>query len=222
MRSIGIRYECAPTRGCALPATEQPLAFVVDQPTPEVAVYVSDDLATLLSVLRERTCRGETETWLQNLSAQARAVWSRRRALALRPHEAHRVDRAIRGWLMTLPPDAYVYDLRTPSDARGWPYGVSGPSGRHYRCGRELVFAVAGLSAQGWRLPHPRSRVPRVPQAASEEVSYAIGSTGERGVRRVAPKSPTRWIANRRTMRRRASPPERRVGPAGPERRSCP
>jgi hypothetical protein len=143
-------------------------------PKPEVAVYVSDDLAAFLGVLRERTCRGEMGTWLQILTAQARAVWSQRHALALRPHEAHRLDRAIRGWLMTLPSDAYVYDLRT--DARGWPYGVVGPSGRHYRCGRELVFAVAGLPAEGWRVPHPRARVPILPEAAtSAEVPPSVG-----------------------------------------------
>jgi hypothetical protein len=189
-------------------------------PKPEVAVYVSDDLSAFLSALREHTCRGEMETWLQSLTTQARAVWSRRHTLALRPHEAHRVDRAIRGWLMTLPPDAYVYDLRTPSEARGWPYGVSGPSGRHYRCGRELVFAVAGLPAQGWRVPHPRSRLPRMPQVASEEVSYTIGSTGGRGMPRIKRKSPARWVTNRRNVRARAGL-SHRLELALSERQSC-
>src|ERR1700735_5102465 len=103
---------------------------------PEVAVYVSNDLAAFLATLRERTCGGEVGRWLDELAAQARTVWSQRHAWALRPHEAHRSDPAIRGWLMTLPSQAYVYDLRAPSAARGWPYGVAGPSGRHYRCGR--------------------------------------------------------------------------------------
>ena len=83
-------------------------------PDPEVAVYVCDDLAAFVATLRERTCRGEMQAWLQDLTTQARTVWSRRHALALRPHEAHHSDRAIRGWLLGLPFDAYVYDLRAP------------------------------------------------------------------------------------------------------------
>ena len=177
-------------------------------PKPEVAVYVCDDLAAFLGLLRERTCRGDMAAWLQHLTAQARAVWSRRHALALRPHEAHRTDRAIRGWLRTLPSDAYVYDLRTPTDARGWPYGVVGPSGRYYRCGRELVFAVAGLPAQGWRAPHPRARIASTPRGpANAEVSFAIETARGRPRPRVNPEHP-RWTSSRRTG---SSPPRPRV-----------
>jgi hypothetical protein len=191
-------------------------------PRPEVAVYVSDDLAAFLNLLRKRTCRGETEAWLRELSAQARAVWSRRHALALRPHEVHRVDRPIRGWLATLPQDAYVYDLRMPAGERGWPYGVSGPSGRHYRCGRELVFAVAGPPAEGWRVTHPQSRVPRMPQAVpSVEVSFAISSTGGRRNPRTEPKRPGPVILHRQRMSRRREPPERGLEATASGRRSC-
>jgi hypothetical protein len=137
-------------------------------PHPEVAVYVGDDLAAFLRILRERTSGGGMPDWLQEVSVQARAVWSRRHALAIRPHQVNRLDPDIRGWLGTLPSDAYVYDLRAPCDARGWPFGVMGPSARLYRCGRLPVFAVAGWPAEGWRAPHPRARVatfPLVPAA---------------------------------------------------------
>jgi hypothetical protein len=134
-------------------------------PNPEVAVYVCDDLAAFIRTLHERTCRGEMHEWLQDLTTEARIVWSLRHARAIRPHEAHRSDRAIRSWLSRLPFNAYVYDLRSPDTVRGWPYGVAGPSGRLYRCGRLPVFAVAGLSSLGGRAPSPR---PRAQPAVSE------------------------------------------------------
>lgn len=150
-------------------------------PDPEVAVHVCDDLATFVAALRQHACRGETHAWLRGLNAQAHTVWSRRHALALRPHNAFHADRAIRGWLSSLPFDAYVYDLRAPRTARGWPYGVAGPSGRLYRCGRLPVFAVAGLPAEGWRAPYPRARVAPTPGLpASEELSFAIEKPGRR------------------------------------------
>jgi hypothetical protein len=134
-------------------------------PDPKVAVYVSDDLAAFIGTLRGCSCRGETLKWLQNLSAQARVVWTRRHALARRPYEVHESDEQLRGWLAGLPFDAYVYDLRAPTIARGRPYGLVGPSGRLYRCGRLPVFAVAGSRSEGWRqefsaaIP-PRARPP--------------------------------------------------------------
>jgi hypothetical protein len=75
-------------------------------PDPKVAVYVSDDLAAFIGTLRGCACRGETLKWLQNLSAQARTVWTRRHALARRPNELHESDEQIRGWLAGLPFDA--------------------------------------------------------------------------------------------------------------------
>ena len=127
-------------------------------PEPEVAVYVSDHLTDFVATIHDHTTRGDMQAWLHGLTGQARTVWARRHASALRPHDAARADRAIRGWLAGLPSGAYVYDLRTQGMTRGWPYGAAGPSARMYRCGRLPVFAVAGLPAEGWREPRPRSR----------------------------------------------------------------
>jgi hypothetical protein len=135
-------------------------------PDPQVAVHVSDDLPAFLATLHEHAHRGRTLAWLQELSAGAHAVWADRRATALRPHHVHQSDDAIRGWLSSLPPDAYVYDLRRPSTVRGWPYGVAGPSARLYRCGRLPVFAVAGSPTEGWRAGHPETTSPVHPIAA--------------------------------------------------------
>jgi len=143
-------------------------------PDPEVAVHVSDDLAAFLATLHGRTGQGEVSRWLDELTAQARAVWSQRHAGAIRPYEAHRTDPAIRGWLMTLPAGAYVYDLRERSAARGWPYGVAGPSGRYYRCGRLPVFGVAGSPAEGWRASRRAVRAAHAKASAGEEASFAV------------------------------------------------
>jgi hypothetical protein len=189
-------------------------------PHPEVAVYVSDDLATFLETLRERTCQGEISHWLDALTAQARAVWSQRHAWAIRPHEAHRSDPAIRGWLMTLPPGAYVYDLRVRSAVRGWPYGVAGPSGRHYRCGRVPVFAVAGLPTEGSRASRRKPRGVHAKAPAMEEVSFAIETARSRGRPPIKRETPASW-----TWRRRALKGGGRSGfrsmPAQGELRSC-
>jgi hypothetical protein len=120
-------------------------------PDPKVALYVSEDLAAFIATLRDCASGGGTPEWLQNLSTQARTVWARRHALARRPYELHESDEQIRGWLAGLPFDAYVYDLRKPTIARGWPYGLAGASGRLYRCGRLPVFAVAGSPSEAWR-----------------------------------------------------------------------
>ncbi len=135
-------------------------------PDPQVAVHVSDDLHAFVATLHDHARRGQTLAWLQDLSAIAHAVWAHRRALALRPYRAPHADRAIRGWLSSLPSDAYVYDLRQPSTVRGWPYGVAGPSARLYRCGRLPVFAVAGSPTEGWRAGHPGTTSPVHPIAA--------------------------------------------------------
>jgi hypothetical protein len=175
-------------------------------PHPEVAVWVSDDLATFLATFRERTCQGEVSCWLGELAAQARAVWSQRHAWAIRPHEAHRSDPGIRGWLMTLPAGAYVYDLRARSAVRGWPYGVAGPSGRHYRCGRLLVFAVAGLPAEGWRASRRRARVAHAKapatMPATEDVSFAIETARSRRKPAIQREIPVAWTGGRRALER--------------------
>jgi hypothetical protein len=169
---------------------------------PEVAVYVCDDLAAFLSMLHEHSSQGSMHAWLQSLTTEARIVWSRRHVWAMRPHAAHRSDRAIRAWLLGLPFDAYVYDLRSPRTVRGWPYGVAGPSGRLYRCGRLPVFAVAAPPAEGWRAPYPRFRAPltaRKPPSA--EVPFAITTPSSDRQRRCMP--------GRRSLTRRTSAAKR-------------
>jgi hypothetical protein len=116
---------------------------------PEVALHVGDDLGTFLSTLCEHERCNGTREWLQGLCAEARVVWARRHALAFRSQKTCRWDRQLQGWLAGLPFDAYVYDLRLPMPARGWPYGLAGPTGRLYRCGRLSVFAVAGRPSSG-------------------------------------------------------------------------
>ncbi|MEA3151581.1 MAG: hypothetical protein QOD56_2520 [Gammaproteobacteria bacterium] len=152
---------------------------------PEVAVYVSDDLAAFIATLRDRTCRGGMTPWLQRMTDEARAVWSRRRALALRPYQACDSDKAIRGWLAGLPLDAYVYDLRRPTAARGWPYGLAGPTGRLYRCGRLPVFAVAGAPSEGWQARDPEAEAIHALQQPDAEKAGA-------GISRLRPKPVTR------------------------------
>ncbi len=171
-------------------------------PDPEVAVYVSDDLAAFVATIREHTCRGEMRTWLHGLTAQARTVWSRRHASALRPDEAARSDGAIRNWLLRLPSDAYVYDLRAQGIARGWPYGAAGPTGRLYRCGRLLVFAVGGLPAEGRRAPRPRSRNATTQAPMPGEVSFAIETRHSCCKSRPHAESPGRWPMNGRSWSR--------------------
>jgi hypothetical protein len=135
-------------------------------PDPQVAMHISDDLRAFIATLRDHAHRDRTLAWLQDLSATAQAVWAHRRALALRPYGARRSDGEIRAWVSSLPSDAYVYDLRRPSAARGWPYGVAGPSARLYRCGRLPVFAVAASPTEGWRAERPETTSPIHPIAA--------------------------------------------------------
>ncbi len=168
-------------------------------PDPQVAVLIGEDLQAFLATLREHAHRGQTLEWLQELSANAHAVWAQRRALALRPHGAYRADEAIRGWLATLPSDAYIYDLRRPSTVRGWPYGVAGPSARLYRCGRLPVFAVAGWRTEGWRVGKPKTTSPLNPIAAQGlEMELPGTLTGRRprrfwSMNRSRGRSPGQW-----------------------------
>jgi len=150
-------------------------------PNPQVAVHVSDDLHAIIAMLRDCAHRGQTLAWLQDLSATAHAIWAGRRTSALRPYRADDSDKEIRGWLASLPSDAYVYDLRRQSTVRGWPYGVAGPSARLYRCGRLPVFAVAASPTEGWRAGHPDTTSPIHPIAArSLEIESPGVLTGRR------------------------------------------
>ncbi len=166
-------------------------------PDPEVAVYVCDDLAAFVATLHAFSSRRELHAWLEGLTVKARVVWSQRHVSAMRPHEAHRSDPAIRGWLRGLPFDARVYDVREPGPARGWPYGVAGPAARLYRCGRLPVFAVAVLPAEGWRAPYPRSRATPTPaMPARSGLSFAVETSQSDRKRR---SDPRRWPVSRRT-----------------------
>ena len=136
-------------------------------PDPQVAVYVSDDLAAFIETLRTCAEEGRTLGWLQSLLAQAHIVWSHREALALRSRKACSSDATVRTWLSSLPFDAHVYDLRSSSPARGWPYGLAGPSARLYRCARLPVFAVAGWPAGSRWAPYPIGTDPTDSLAAS-------------------------------------------------------
>jgi hypothetical protein len=154
------------------------------------------------------------------LSATAQVVWAHRRASALRPSGAYHADQEIRGWLATLPADAYVYDLRRPNAVRGWPYGVAGPSARLYRCGRLPVFAVAGSPTEGWRVGQPKTTSPVNPIAGQGlELERPATLTGRRR-RRLQPtnpcagRSPGEWPV--RSVHRRAH-----VGPTTSVLRSC-
>src|ERR1700761_4750242 len=110
---------------------------------PAVALYVSDDLEDLLNTIDESTRQGQLGKWLRACKQNARAVWADRRALARQSYESCREEPALRAWLMGLPRDAHVYDLRARCTPRRWPYGLAGPDGRFHRCGRLPVFAVA-------------------------------------------------------------------------------
>ena len=171
-------------------------------PDPEVIVHISDDLAAFVSTLHEYTCRGEMQTWLHRLNDEARSVWSQRHVLAFRPHEVFKSDRAIRAWLSGLPFNAYVYDLRERNVERGWPYGVAGPSGLHFRCGRLPVFAVAGLPVEGWRAPTSRRVAPAILGTAAGEPAFAIDNSVGRRSRRSGRRNPRRLPAGHRTWGR--------------------
>jgi hypothetical protein len=123
-------------------------------PEPAVALHVSEDLGSFLTAVDDSARRGLLLKWLRNFDKRARTVWARtvwahRQTLARKSFEHCRQDSSIRGWLRALPFDAQVYDLREPSSTPGWPYGIAGPDGRTYRCGRLPIFAVATSPTSG-------------------------------------------------------------------------
>ena len=98
-------------------------------PDPAITLYVSDDLNGFLSTLSDAAEHGQLYRWLRGLQRDARSIWAQRRTLARVSYEGCREDRGL----------------------RGWPYGLAGPEGRLYRCGRLPVFAVsAAPSASRW------------------------------------------------------------------------
>ncbi len=114
---------------------------------PEVVVYVSADLGEFLKLLHRTTCDQSIEGWLKAVDTAAERAWKQRGALAFHSRQACGHDREVRQWLLQLPRDARVYDLRSPKFGVAWPYGAAGATGRFHRCGRELLFAVSGFPA---------------------------------------------------------------------------
>jgi hypothetical protein len=132
----GRRWIAETSSGGGLPG---PVWYVLRE--PQVALWIANDMGDFLATLHECAKTDSTHRWLRGILAEARAVWAQRHALAIRP-TSRRWDKSIRGWLAALPLDAYVFDLRSPAYVRGWPYGLSGPSGPLYRCGKLPLFAI--------------------------------------------------------------------------------
>lgn len=110
---------------------------------PAVAVYASDDLGGFLDIIQAAARQAQLSAWIQDLHEQAQVVWTCRNSLARESYHICLKDPGLRGWLAELPFGARIYDLRKPSAMRGWPYGLAGPDGELYRCGRLPVFAVS-------------------------------------------------------------------------------
>jgi hypothetical protein len=139
-------------------------------PDPAVALYVFDDLNGFLTTLNDAAERGQLCRWLRGLHRDARGIWAQRQALARVSYESCREDQHLRPWLAGLPLDVHVYDLRDPSALHGWPYGLAGPEGRLYRCGRLPVFAVSTA-------PSASRRTQRMSQVAATAEILAPAST---------------------------------------------
>jgi len=144
-------------------------------PDPAVSVFVSDQLDDFLSTLNEATQRGRLYQWLRGLESDARAVWAQRRTLAQFSYDVCREDRGLRGWLAELPFDAHIYDLRDRCAVRGWPYGLAGPEGRLYRCGRLPVFAVSNAPAAS-RWANHMSRIATTAEIPSAATARALAA----------------------------------------------
>jgi hypothetical protein len=145
-------------------------------PNPEVVVFVSDDIVEFIATLRDRTAARDTAAWVRGLGVQAKAIWSRRQALATRGQRACKSDASTRAWIASLPFDAYIYDLRARTPWRGWPYGLAGPAGRLYRCGRLPVFAVAGWPSQGRWAEHLSEIAATYPIATPAAASLSMNA----------------------------------------------
>jgi hypothetical protein len=90
---------------------------------------------------------GTTARWLRSVDEAADFAWQHRGALAFHARQDCAQDKQVRQWLLQLPRDARVFDLRSPRFGTAWPYGAAGAAGHFHRCGRELVFAVSGFPA---------------------------------------------------------------------------
>ncbi|HVV72756.1 MAG TPA: hypothetical protein VHI52_14885 [Verrucomicrobiae bacterium] len=130
----GRRWIAETTHGDGLPG---PVWCVVR--TAPVCVWIDADLAGFLSRLRDACAHGTEAGWFHTLDLRAQWLWQHKRTLGTHFRNLDRHEAALRGWLLSLPAEAYVYDLRQPMAARGVPYGF----GQLYRCGRLPVFAIA-------------------------------------------------------------------------------
>lgn len=191
-------------------------------PHPKVIVHVADGLAEFLAMLRDASVHGRTRAWIRTLTAQARTVWLHRHQIAAYSHDRCRSDAALRSWLWTLPFDAYVYDLRSNIPARGWPYGLAGPAGRIFRCGRLPVFAVAGWPSSSGRMERRLERVTE--SAAADGLAHrsspsqpSVGRTGR--VHRSHAAGVTRQLTDARSGHARRA--QRRPLPIASGGRAC-
>jgi len=114
---------------------------------PQVVVYVAEDISIFLKSLQTHTLAGTITAWLNSMADAARNAWRHRGALAFQARQACSQDKRVRQWLLQLPRDARVFDLRNPRFGTAWPYGVAGAAGRFHRCGRDMLFAVSGFPA---------------------------------------------------------------------------
>ena len=96
---------------------------------PKVVVYVSADLGEFLKLLRRTTCDQCIDGWLQAVDTAAARAWKERGALAFYSRQECGHDREVRQWLLRLPRDARVYDLRSRQFGVAWPYGAAGATG---------------------------------------------------------------------------------------------
>jgi hypothetical protein len=115
--------------------------------TPQVAVYVAQDIRAFLDAVQTQSVAGTMTQWLRSVDEAAQSAWQHRGALAFQARQDCAHDKQVRQWLLQLPRDARVFDLRNPRFGIAWPYGVAGAAGHFHRCGRELLFAVSGFPA---------------------------------------------------------------------------
>lgn len=112
---------------------------------PRVAVYIGADVREFLGTVLRQCEHRSMSGWLQSVKAAAERTWQRRGTLAFQSRQDCSADPRVRAWLLRLPRDARVYDLRSASFGDAWPYGAAGAAGRLHRCERELLFAVSGF-----------------------------------------------------------------------------
>jgi hypothetical protein len=152
---------------------------------PQVAVYVSADLGEFMDTVRRKTCDQSINGWLNMVDGAAERAWKQRGALAFYSRQECGHDSQARQWLLQLPRDARIYDLRSPTFGVAWPYGAAGSAGRFHRCGRELLFAVSGFPAPSrWA-----EYLGHVAQHHETPVPAVIALDRDRGVR-VAARQP--------------------------------